>query len=96
MMAPIRQNNLCCSAVRTWRAREGGNVKTGTSIVRSQAHPLVYLGTLTRLSLTRGLLTAHVGPHRQTGGWTEGEDTLELTGLGKPAERKKETFLIYT
>lgn len=32
-------------------------------------------------------MAALEGPHEYTAGWMEGEETLELTGLGKPGER---------
>lgn len=52
-------------------------------------HCICFWSIHTRLNLTRGLPTAHEDPNRKTGDWTEGGDTLDFTGLGKPGERNR-------
>lgn len=81
--APIRQKALCCSGVRTWRTEEGTVEENNT---RSDGIWTCFWYIHTKLNLARGLLTAQEGANEKTGDWTEGGDTLDFTGLGKPGE----------
>lgn len=81
--APIRQKAFCCSGVRTWRRQEGTIEGNNT---HSDGIWTCFKKIHTRLNLARGLPTTHEGANRKTGDWTEGGDTLDFTGLGKPGE----------